>query len=101
MLTEALDVREIDSSDWFRFFFSGLVVVLFKMPLSSGFVNELLAVSIASLNVASLKYMIQDKTNYLKNVQSRSKVSETRRRDSPTLANCRKITFSRKKCPNS
>ena len=47
--TEALDVREIDSSDWFRFFFSWLVVVsvlLFKMPLSSGFVNELLAVSI-------------------------------------------------------
>ena len=49
MFTEALDVREIDSSDWFRFFFSWLVVVfvlLFKMPLSSGFVNELLAVSI-------------------------------------------------------
>ena len=49
MFTEALDVREIDSSDWFRFFFSWLVVVfvlLFKMLLSSGFVNELLAVSI-------------------------------------------------------
>ena len=49
LLTEALDVREIDSSDWFRFFFSWLVVVfvlLFKMPLASGFVNELLAVSI-------------------------------------------------------
>ena len=49
LFTEALDVREIDSSDWFRFFFSWLVVVfvlLFKMPLFSGFVNELLAVSI-------------------------------------------------------
>ena len=49
LFTEALDVREIDSSDWFRFFFSWLVVIfvlLFKMPLSSGFVNELLAVSI-------------------------------------------------------
>ena len=49
LFTEALDVREIDSSDWFRFFFSWLFVVsvlLFKMPLSSGFVNELLAVSI-------------------------------------------------------
>ena len=49
LFTEALDVREIDSSDWFRLFFSWLVVVfvlLFKMPLSSGFVNELLAVSI-------------------------------------------------------
>ena len=49
LFTEALDVREIDSSDWFRFFFSWLVVVfvlLFKMPLSSGFVIELLAVSI-------------------------------------------------------
>ena len=51
LFTDALDVREIDSSDWFRFFFifSWLVVVfvfLFKMPLSSGFVNELLAVSI-------------------------------------------------------
>ena len=48
LFTEALDVREVDSSDWFRFFFSWLVVVfvlLFKMPLSSGFVNELLAVS--------------------------------------------------------
>ena len=47
--TVALDVRQIDSSDWFRFFFSWLVVafiLLFKMPLSSGFVNELLAVSI-------------------------------------------------------
>ena len=49
LFTEALNVREIDSSDWFRFFFSWLVVVfvlLFRMPLSSGFVNELLAVSI-------------------------------------------------------
>ena len=49
LFTEALYVREIDSSDWFRLFFSWLVVVfvlLFKMPLSSGFVNELLAVSI-------------------------------------------------------
>ena len=49
LFTETLDVREIDSSDWFRFFFSWLVVVfvlLFKMPLSSGFVNELLVVSI-------------------------------------------------------
>ena len=49
LFTEALDVREIDSSDWFRLFFSWLVVVfvlLFKMPLSFGFVNELLAVSI-------------------------------------------------------
>ena len=49
LFTEALDAREIDSSDWFRFFFSWLVVVfvlLFKMPLSSGFVNELLAVSV-------------------------------------------------------
>ena len=49
LFTEALDVREIDSSDRFRFFFSWLVVVfvlLFKMPLSSGFVNELFAVSI-------------------------------------------------------
>ena len=50
LFTEALDVREIDSSDWFRFFFSWLVVVfnlLFKKTsLSSGFVNELLAVSI-------------------------------------------------------
>ena len=49
LFTYALDVREIDSSDWFRFFFSWLVVafvLLFKMPLSSGFVNELLAVSI-------------------------------------------------------
>ena len=49
LFTEALDVREIDSSDWFRFIFSWLVVVynlLFKMPLSSGFFNELLAVSI-------------------------------------------------------
>ena len=49
LFTDALDVREIDSSDWFRFFFSWLVVVfvlLFKMPLSSRFVNELLAVSI-------------------------------------------------------
>ena len=49
LFTDALDVKEIDSSDWFRFFFSWLVVVfvlLFKMPLSSGFVNELLAVSI-------------------------------------------------------
>ena len=49
LFTEALDVREVDSSDWFRFFFSCLVVVfvlLFKMPFSSGFVNELLAVSI-------------------------------------------------------
>ena len=49
LFTEALDVREIDSSDQFRFFFSWLVVVfvlLFKIPLSSGFVNELLAVSI-------------------------------------------------------
>ena len=48
LFTEALDVREVDSADWFRFFFSWLVVVfvlLFKMPLSSGFVNELLAVS--------------------------------------------------------
>ena len=49
LFTDALNVRKIDSSDWFRFFFSWLVVVfvlLFKMPLSSGFVNELLAVSI-------------------------------------------------------
>ena len=49
LFTEALDVREIDSSDWFKLFFSCLVVVfvlLFKIPLSSGFVNELLAVSI-------------------------------------------------------
>ena len=49
LFSDALDVREIDSSDWFRFFFSWLVVVFvlfFKMPLSSGFVNELLAVSI-------------------------------------------------------
>ena len=49
LFTDALYVREIDSSDWFRFFFSWLVVVfvlLFKMPLSSGFVNELLDVSI-------------------------------------------------------
>ena len=50
LFTEALDVREIDSSDWFRvFFFSWLVVVfalLFEMALSSGFLNELLAVSI-------------------------------------------------------
>ena len=29
MFTDALDVRKIDSSDWFRFFFSWLVVVLF------------------------------------------------------------------------
>ena len=38
LFTDALDVREVDSSDWFRFFFSWLVVVfvlLFKMPLSS------------------------------------------------------------------
>ena len=49
LFTEALNVRETDSFDWFRSFFSWLVVVfvlLFKMPLSSGFVNELLAVSI-------------------------------------------------------
>ena len=49
MFTEALDIREIDSSDWSWLFFSWLVavyVLLFKMPLSSGFVNELLAVSI-------------------------------------------------------
>ena len=49
LFTEALDVREIASSDWFRSFLCWLVVVfvlLFKMPLSSGFVNELLAVSI-------------------------------------------------------
>ena len=51
LFTEALDVREIDSSDWFRFrfFFSWLVVVfalLFKMTVSSGSVNELLAVSL-------------------------------------------------------
>ena len=49
LFTEALNVREIDSSDWFRFFFSWLVVVfvlLFRMPLSSGFFNELLVVSI-------------------------------------------------------
>ena len=49
LFTDALDVREIDSSDWFRFFLSWLVVVfvlLFKVPLSSGFVNELFAVSI-------------------------------------------------------
>ena len=49
LFTDAFDVREIDSSDWFRFFFSWLVVVfvlLFKMPLSSGFVNQLLVVSI-------------------------------------------------------
>ena len=49
LFTETLDVREVGSSDWFRFFFSWLVVVfvlLFKMLLSSGFVNELLAVSI-------------------------------------------------------
>ena len=49
LFTDALDVKEIDSSDWFRFFFSWLVaifVLLFKMPLSSGFVNELLDVSI-------------------------------------------------------
>ena len=49
LFTDALDVKEIDSSDWFRFFFSWLVVVfvlLFKMPLSSGFVNQLLVVSI-------------------------------------------------------
>ena len=49
LFTDALDLREIDSSDWFRFFFSWLVVVfalLFKMPLSPGSVNELLAVSI-------------------------------------------------------
>ena len=49
MFTDALNVREIDSSDWFRFLFSWLVVVfvlLFKMPLSSGFVNELLAIFI-------------------------------------------------------
>ena len=49
LFTEALNVSEIDSSVWFRFFFSWLVVVfvlLFKMPLSSSFVNELLAVSI-------------------------------------------------------
>ena len=49
LFTDALDVGEIDSADWFRFFFSWLVVVfvlLFKMPLSSGFVNELLTVSI-------------------------------------------------------
>ena len=42
LFTDALDVGEIDSADWFRFFFSWLVVVfvlLFKMPLSSGFVN--------------------------------------------------------------
>ena len=29
LFTEALDVREADSSDWFRFFFSWLVVVCF------------------------------------------------------------------------
>ena len=49
LFTYAFDVREIDSSDWFRFFFSWLVVVfvlLFKMPLPSGFVKELLAVSV-------------------------------------------------------
>ena len=49
LFTDALVIREIDSSDWFRFFFNQLVVVfvsLFKMPLSSCFVNELLAVSI-------------------------------------------------------
>ena len=49
LFTDALNVKEIDSSDWFRFFFSWVVVVfalLFKMPLSSGFVNKLLAVSI-------------------------------------------------------
>ena len=40
--TEALDVREIDSSHWLVVVF----VLLFKMPLSSCFVNELLAVSI-------------------------------------------------------
>ena len=53
LFTEALDVREIDSSDWYRFFFSWLVIVfvlLSKMPLSSR-------------NIASLKNMIQDKTN--------------------------------------
>ena len=49
LFTDVLDVGEIDSSNWFWFFHSWLVVVfvlLFKMPLSSGFVNELLAVSI-------------------------------------------------------
>ena len=49
LFTDALDVREIDSSVWFRFFYSWLVVVLvflLKMPLSTGFANELLAVSI-------------------------------------------------------
>ena len=49
LFTDAVDVREINSSDWFRFFFSWLVVVfvlLFMMPLFFGFVNELLAVSI-------------------------------------------------------
>ena len=49
LFTDALDVREIDSSVWFRFFYSWLAVVLvflLKMPLSSGFANELLAVSI-------------------------------------------------------
>ena len=49
LFTDVLDVKEIDSSDWFRFFFSWFVVVfvlLFKMPLPSDFVNELLAVSI-------------------------------------------------------
>ena len=49
LFTGALDVREIDSSDWFRFFSAGWLLflfLLFKMLLSSGFVNEFLAVSI-------------------------------------------------------
>ena len=57
LFTEALDVREIHSSDWFRFFFSWLVVVyvlLFNIPLSSGFVNELLAVPIGLENFRHL-----------------------------------------------
>ena len=49
LFTEALDVREIDSSDWFRFFSAGWLLFLFcclRCHCLLVFFNELLAVSI-------------------------------------------------------
>ena len=48
LFTEALNVREIDSSDWFRFFFSWLLFLFccLRCHRLLVFFNELLAVSI-------------------------------------------------------
>ena len=56
LFTDALDVREIDSSDGSGSFSAGWL--LFKMPLSSGFVNELLAVSIGLEDVRDVVALV-------------------------------------------